>query len=186
MRICFAAILMIAVSAVTSEVCCSQEKSTARGRDGLAVEGVVSKAKDLRDAIDQCRAQLERTGNTEYAALVTEKHVKEALRQAVKDYELWLSQQPGPAAADAKYSTEIVKPLALRIADDGVYPEGCVLSWFPDALEGRANAKRGFHLRLMVVTPEARYPGFAFPLLDVTFGRWYQPGPKFGVPVSDE
>jgi uncharacterized protein (TIGR03067 family) len=138
-------------------------------------QGRVTNAKDLADAIEQCRKRLEQDGRGEYAALLTEKHVKDALRQAVADYEAWLERKPGPPAGDPKYFGSVVKPVAVRIANEGVWPKECALFWFPDVLEGHAKAKEGFHLRLQIDTPGKQYEGFAFPLVDVSLGRWYLP-----------
>jgi hypothetical protein len=145
-------------------------------------EGGVTAAKNLADALGQCRKKLEKDGRPEYAALVSEQRVKDALKQAVTGYESWLKANPGPPGGDPKYVADAVKPVAMKILEAGEWPDGCKLSWFPDVLEGRP--KEGFHLRLEVKTPDAKFKGFAFPLLDLSFGRWYEPAAVHGKPAG--
>lgn len=164
------AIAALLISAVHS-FCAADEPEK---KDGYS-QGRITKATSLNAAIEMCRNQLTRQGKPEYAALVGEQRIKKALRQAIEDYEAWLTKKPSPPGGDPKYFQDTVKPTAMKIVNDGKWPGGCSLSWFPDVLDGEGRFKEGFHLRLSIDTPGQRQEGFAFPIADVSFGRWYVP-----------
>jgi hypothetical protein len=159
----------------------------AGGDEPLAagIEGRVADAKNLGDAVARCREKLEKDGRPEYAALVSKQRIKDALKQAVTDYEAWLKAKPGPPGGDPEYFADVVKPVAMKIVETDEWPKGCSLSWFPDVLEGRAKAREGFHLRLNIDTPGAKFGGFGFPLVNLSFGRWNEPAGVVGKPAKD-
>src|SRR5262245_12356068 len=78
--------LAIAFMLATAVSAAGNDEPLSQGSEGRGTE-----AKNLRDALERCRKQLEKDGSTDFAALVTEQRIKDAIKRAVADYEAWLN-----------------------------------------------------------------------------------------------
>src|SRR5260370_42024563 len=77
--------------------------------------------KTLTEAVEVIQQRLKHDGKPEYAALVTEPRIREAVRTGIKSYEALLEKRPG----DKEYFRNTIKPIILKIAVDGTWQHGC-------------------------------------------------------------
>jgi YD repeat-containing protein len=112
----------------------------------------------------------------EYAALITESRVREAIRTAVKSYEAHhLEKEDQKRPGDKEYFRNTIKPIILKIADDGTWQQGCSFSCFYTLTDRRGESEVAYHglgLRLEVRTPDKPRQGFALPIIDLYYGRF--------------
>lgn len=133
------------------------------------------KVKTVKEAVEVVKARLIQDGKPEYAALLSEERLREAIRTAVESYEARQDAAEKRNAGSKEYFQKEVKPVFLKIADKGRWPEGCSFFSFyklTDRRDGRNIAYDGLGLRLQVATPMAKFKGFALPIVDLYFGRY--------------
>jgi hypothetical protein len=161
----------------TSAVVALAMAGQAVGQQKLSRDGYES-VKTLKDAVEVVKGQLKADGKPEYAALVTEARMRDAFRSGIPSYEARLgnleTRHPG---FTKQWQTEI-KPLCLKIADKGEWPKGASFWGFYTLSEQGADGKwisyDGLGLRLDVKNTDEP-GGFAFPVLDVFYGRFEGP-----------
>src|SRR3954453_14805198 len=110
----------------------------------------------LRGAVEVVQGRLKRDGKPEYAALLSEVRVREAIRTAIRSYEAVLDQADQRHPGSKEYFEQTVKPVCLRIADAGAWPPGCSFFSFYTLRErgdGQDIAYDGLGLRLQIETP---------------------------------
>lgn len=129
-------------------------------------------AKTLKQAIDICKAKLDARGKPEYSALLSEQRVREAIRVGLKSYEVGPNKLKDNPEGHAKYFDEVVKPVYLKIAKDGVWPENCHFSYFFALSDKNGVSYDGLGLRLLVSTPGENFHGFGLPVVDLFYGRF--------------
>ncbi|HKQ52867.1 MAG TPA: hypothetical protein VJT74_10895, partial [Pyrinomonadaceae bacterium] len=95
-----------------------------------------SRAGSLKEAVEICRRGLEADGHEDYARLVTEERVRAAIKVALESCKHLLEKRSMPYGEDypwardkevekeAGHFEEVVKPVYLRIADEGSWPQG--------------------------------------------------------------
>lgn len=133
------------------------------------------KVKTVKEAVEVVKARLRQDGKPEYAALLSEERVREAIRTAVQSYEARQDEADKRNAGSKEYFQKEVKPVFLKVADKGQWPEGCSFFSFYKLTDrdGRNDiAYDGLGLRLQVATPMAKFKGFALPIVDLYFGRY--------------
>lgn len=152
-----------------------------KNRPHLRREGY-ERAKTLADAVKLVRSQITLDGKPEYAALLSEARVREAIRTAIASYEAFQEEaEERRFPGSTEHFQQHVKPACLRIADRGDWPAGCAFFGFYTLTEStggeeeRTVEHHGLGLRLEIATPEARFKGFGLPILDVFFGRFARP-----------
>ena len=150
---------------------------TARASSGEQRQQASQPPTTLKAAVDVVCDQLKRDGKPKYAALLSEQQVKDAIRSAVRSYEATMDEQEKRNAGTKAYFETEVKPVCLRIADEGVWPTGCSFTKFytlTDRRHGGEIAYDGLGLRIEIVTPKSPHQGFALPIVDLFFGRFAQ------------
>lgn len=128
-------------------------------------------AKDLNQAVKICKQQLMKDGKPEYAALLSEQKVRQAIHSAVISYEKLLASKDGQAL-DAKYFHDMIKPICLKIANSGLWLRNCSFTKFYLLTDKSGFAYECFGLRLEISTPGAKGDGFGLPILDLYYGRF--------------
>ena len=128
-------------------------------------------AKSLKAATDVVKEKLKQDGKPEYASLVTESRVREAIRKAIQSYEKVLEKHESQNSGSKEYFEKAVKPIYLKIADAGEWPRGCSFFSFYKLTESNTTYDC-LGLRLQIDTPQAKFKAFALPITDVYFGRF--------------
>jgi hypothetical protein len=131
--------------------------------------------KSPKEAVEVVQARLKQDGKAEYAALLSETTVREAIRTGIQSYEARLDTQEKRTPGSREYFEKEVKPVLLKVADEGQWPERCSFSSFytlTEQLDGKNIAYHGLGLRLIVETPKAKFNGFGLPIIDLYFGRF--------------
>jgi len=127
--------------------------------------------KTLKAAVEVVKERLKRNGKPEYAALLSEIRVQEAIHTAVKGYEGLLEKLEKRNAGTTEYFQKEIEPICLKIADKGEWPQSCSFFAFYALTDMRQVAYDGLGLRLQIDTPQAKFEGFALPIVDLYFGR---------------
>jgi hypothetical protein len=134
-----------------------------------------SGAKSLKEALEIVKQELIREGKGEYAPLLSEHRVREAMRSGIKTYESCIDKIEHKNQG-SKDHFMAVKPVFMRIAEEGVWPPDCSFFGFY-SINSRAIAAqdiryKGFWLRLVVETPKpkGKFGKFALPILDMAYG----------------
>jgi hypothetical protein len=131
-------------------------------------------AKSLKEALDVLRDRLARDGKAEYAALLTEERVRAAVRNGIRSYEAFASEQQAAVRGGVQVWAA-VRPVFQKVADDGAWPAGCTFNWHFSQPAGGI-VYEGFWVRLRASTPNGG--GFALPVADLYFGRFAPPQEK--------
>lgn len=126
-------------------------------------------AESLGQALELFRKKLEEKGMCEYAALLSEDRVRNAIHTAIRSYEAVERFEHGGGTDD--YFEALIKPICLEIANNGVWPQGCSLRAFFKLVE-LGITYDGLGLRLQVDTPGAEFECFALPVLDLFYGNF--------------
>ena len=133
------------------------------------------KAATLEDAIVIMRQKLRLDGKSEYAALLSEARIRAAINTAIKSYELnAMAQSERRFPGTKEHFESDVKPVMLKLAKDGIWPEGCSMDAYYRLTEQRDGAEisyDGIGLSIQIETPEAKFKGFSLPILVLFFGR---------------
>jgi hypothetical protein len=130
--------------------------------------------KTLQEAVEVIKDRLKQDGKSEYAALLSEERVRQATSTAVQSYEALLDTGKIQRVGSKEYFQKEVKPVCMKVADKGDWPEGCSFFSFytlSDQRDGRNIAYDGLGLRLQIDTPNSK--GFALPIIDLYFGRFF-------------
>jgi len=133
------------------------------------------KAMTIEEAIDIMHAQLRTDRKPEYVGLLSSARTRAAIKTAVQSYEvnaLAVSERRFPGTR--QHFEDNVKPVMLKIADDGIWPEGCSIHAYYRLVEKRGDAEityEGIGVGIQIETPTAKYKGFALPILTVFYGR---------------
>ena len=125
----------------------------------------------LRQAVAVLRHQLNQDGKPEYAGLITEDRMRQAILTALASTELQMEeiQQRSPDFMLSFYN--VTRPIARRIAERGEWPPGCHFWGFyrlTDSNQGRDVAYDGLGLRLRMVQADTTTD---LPVLDLYYGR---------------
>lgn len=86
---------------------------------------------NLKQAVEICREQIVKDGHEEYAALVSEQRVREAIRLAIQTYEFKLAENAEVESNffhSEEYFQNVVKPKFVQIAEEGRWPAGSSFS----------------------------------------------------------
>jgi hypothetical protein len=128
--------------------------------------------KSLKDAIEVVKERLKKDGKPEYAALLSDTRVREAVRSAVRSYEdLYLEKKEKQNPGSKEYFEKEVKPVCQKIASTGEWPPSCSFFGFY-----RLGIYDGLGLRLRIETSQAKFQAFALPIVDLYFGKFAGPG----------
>jgi hypothetical protein len=138
---------------------------------GRLSEADFAKVKSLKDAVELVQRSLKDDGKADYAALLSEDRVRQAIRTAIQSYEAGLDVRERQTPGSKEYFRNEAKPVFEKIADKGEWPAGCSFFSFYK-LTDRGICYEGLGLRLQLDTPKAQFKGFALPVLDVYFGRF--------------
>ena len=143
-----------------------------------------SRAGSLREAVEICRRSLEADGHEDYARLITEERVRAAIRVALESYKHVLEKRSMPygeefpwvrdkeVEKEARHFEDVVKPVYLRIADEGYWPQGASFFYYLSREDDNLVRYDCLGLRLQIETQGAASPGFAVPILDLYYGRF--------------
>jgi len=132
--------------------------------------------KSLKEALEVVKQELIRNGKAEYAPLLSEQRVRDATRSGIRNYEVYLDKAERQVAGSKGYFIE-VKPVFLKIAEEGAWPPNCSFFGFysinSSVVDGKSIMYDGFWLRLKVNTlkPKQKFGGFALPILDMAYGK---------------
>jgi len=130
--------------------------------------------KSLKEALEVVKQKLIRNGKAEYAPLISEQRVREATRSGIRNYEPYLDKAERQNAGSKDYFIE-VKPVFMKIAEEGAWPPNCSFFGFYSlnsrVIEGKSAMFDGFWLRLKVETPKGKFGGFALPIVDMAYGK---------------
>jgi len=135
-------------------------------------------AKSLKEALRIAKRPVEgdRKLDHPYDALLillTEERVRETIPIAIKNYETLEGRHPEELSAGLDYFRSLIKPRLIKIAKEGVWPEGCSFTYFPVSEEKDGKHRcYGYSLTLEVHTPGEKYPLFALPIIKVEFGKF--------------
>jgi hypothetical protein len=128
--------------------------------------------KTVKDAVQVVKESLKQDGKPELAALLSEAQVREAIRTAIKSYEAVHQEKQEKRKAGSKdHFQNDVKPIFLKIAEDGQWPKGCSFFSFYK-LTDRDVTYDGLGLRMQIATPQAKFSGFALPIVDLYYGKF--------------
>lgn len=133
-------------------------------------------AKTVGQALEVVRQSLTRDAKSEYVPLLSEERVREAIRTAITSYESHIEKDEQKRPGTKKYFTDVLKPIYLKIADEGKWPENCSFFSFYKLTakrDGRQISYDGLGLRLQVETPGESFKGFAIPVVDLFYGRFW-------------
>ena len=143
-----------------------------------------SRARSLKEAVEICRRSLETDGKEDYAQLVTEERVRSAIRVALESYKHVTEKRSMTYGEDypwvrdkevekqARNFDETVKPVYLRIAEDGSWPPGTSFFYYLFRVDDNLVRYDCLGLRLQIETPGAMYQRFSLPILDLYYGRF--------------
>lgn len=146
------------------------------GQQNLSDRGY-DKVKSLKEAVDVVKAQLTADGKPEYAALVTEDRVRQAIRTAVQSYDAILAVQgKRPELVKDRWEKDF-KPIYMSIADKSHWPANCAFGGFYRLWDERGVAYDGLGLRLKVEKQAEPRLLFALPIMDLYFGKFEAPRP---------
>jgi len=132
-------------------------------------------ARTIEEAIDIMHAKLRMDKKSEYVGLLSAARTRAAIRTAVQSYEvnaLAISERRFPGTM--QHFEDNVKPVMLKLADDGIWPKGCSIDAYYSLVEKHDNAEltyEGIGMSLQIETPTAKYKGFGLPILMVFYGR---------------
>jgi hypothetical protein len=132
-------------------------------------------AKSLKEALEIVKQELIREGKGEYAPLLAEHLVRQATRSGIRTFEACISkaEQKNRGIKDHFMA---VKPVFMKIAEEGVWPADCSFFGFYSINSRVVGAQdiryKGFWLRLVVETPNPKgdFDKFALPILDMAYG----------------
>lgn len=139
---------------------------------GERPSGDFAKAGNLREAVEIAKFRLSLDSKPQYAALLSEELVKEAISNAIKGYEAILEKDEKRTPDSKKHFYLEVKPILVKIQKEGAWTENCSFTWF-FGLKEKDITYPGLGLRLFVDTPSGIYPGFALPIIDLYYGRFF-------------
>jgi hypothetical protein len=132
--------------------------------------------KSLKGAVEVVKARLQQDGKPEYAALLSEDRVRDAIRTAIQSCEAFQDDNEKRIPGTKEYFDKEVKPVCLRIAEKAEWPEKCSFFSFYTLIDKRDGKEDitydGLGLRLRIETPNGLAHAFALPILDLFFGRW--------------
>ncbi len=126
----------------------------------------------LSKAVAVLRLQLEADDKPEYAALISEKRVRDAIRTAVRSYDAFYSIDEGRknhSPERVEFWNNEFKPIFLKLADTDEWPAGCAF-FASYGLQDRAwITYDGLGLRLEIIAKGNRK--FALPIIDLYYGQ---------------
>lgn len=132
--------------------------------------------KSLKDAIEVVKERLKHDGEAEYADLLSETKVREAVRTAVRSYEALLEKEEKRHPGSKEYFEKEVKPVCQKIASTREWPPDCSFFSFYSLGGGNGIVYDRLGLRLRIETPKAKFQAFALPVVDLYLGRFEEPG----------
>jgi hypothetical protein len=129
----------------------------------------------LKEAVQVVKQDLIGKGKAEYAALLSEERVREAIRTGIRSVEARLDklEQMNPGSKD--HFIGAAKPVFMKIIDEGAWLRNCTFFTFyslGSLIDGEAISYDGFWLRLQVDTPKGKFAGFALSILDMSYGKF--------------
>jgi hypothetical protein len=128
----------------------------------------------LKEAVEVLKQELTQNGKAEYAALLSEERVREAMRTAIRSVEASLDNTEQMHKGSKDHFIETAKPVLMKILEEGAWPPNCSFTSFTRlsaTVGGKSITYDGFWLRLRVDTPKGKFGGFDLPILDMTYGR---------------
>jgi hypothetical protein len=126
--------------------------------------------KTLTEAVQLAQSQLLQDGKSEYVSLLSDDRIRAAIHAAIKSYgsKIDALEHRFPGTKD---QWEQLKPVYLRIADDGEWPAGTVFKADYGYSDNAADYE-GLLLRLNIALPTDNRRQFGLPILDLYFGRF--------------
>lgn len=138
------------------------------GQQNLSRKGY-DKASTLKEATEILHAQLLLDNKPEFAALVTEDRIREAIGTMIQSFDALLNSTDDPKLAKSREDwTRTIRAACLKMAVEGHWPAGSSFNGFYLLKQDGVNYQ-GLAIRLNVVTADARFN--ALPVIDVWFGR---------------
>lgn len=143
-----------------------------------------SQARSLKEAVEICQRSLKTDGREDYARLITEDRVRSAIKTALESYKHLLERRMMTYGKDypwvkdkevekqARHFEDVVKPIYLGIAADGLWPPGTSFSYYLFREDDNLVRYDCLGLRLQIETPGTRTHGFAVPIIDLYYGRF--------------
>ena len=122
----------------------------------------------LKQAVEICKQLIVEAGHEEYAALVSEQRVREAIRHAIRSYEFKLTDTEEVESnffRSEAYFRNVVKPKFVQIAEEGRWPAGSSFSSAYKTLSFENATSHGEKIDM------DRNSGFAFGFEDVAADR---------------
>jgi hypothetical protein len=141
----------------------TQSSSARRGLSRMGYEHV----SNLDDATAVLRSQLIVDGKPELALLLNDDQVRYAIRKMIASFDDYIDEGTGPAFVKKRAEwTEKIRPLCLKMADEGHWPPGSSFNGFYHLTQDNM-AYEGLGLRLNIGGASFS----ALPVVDVWFGR---------------
>ena len=143
-----------------------------------------SQAKSLKEGVEICQRSLKTDGREDYARLITEDRVRSAIRVALESYRHVLERKMMTYGKDypwvrdkevekqARHFEDVVKPVYLGIADNGLWPPGTSFFYYLFKQDDNQVRYDCLGLRLQIETPGKMFHGFSVPILDLYYGRF--------------
>ena len=126
----------------------------------------------LAEAIEVCQEELRQDDKSAFVGLLTEESMRDAIHTAIRSYEELLDSRGQEQDGEQKaYFNDVVKPIYVQIATDGVWHEDCRFHNLYGLTDKRGISYDGLLLRLQIETPTAQFQGFSLPIVDVLYGR---------------
>lgn len=129
-------------------------------------EEPMTKPRKLDEVLERMCAELAANGKAQYAALLDRENVVAGIETALEDYDRFCQ----PRART--YVRDVLTPLIHSITEGEEWPEGVELEYFCEIKSPNRPLFNGFSVGLEIRTPNAEFPGFSLPVVDVWYGRW--------------
>lgn len=143
-----------------------------------------SRAGSLKEAIEICRGSLRNDGREEYVPLLMEERVRAAIRVTLESYRHQLEKKVMTYGEDypwvrdkyvekqIRHFEDVVRPVYLRIADDGSWPPGASFDYYLFRVDDNNLRYEGLSLHLHLDTPGTMFHGFAATIITLNYGSY--------------
>jgi hypothetical protein len=101
-----------------------QQEARPTGNFGLSAEDF-ARVKTLKEALEVVKQELIRNGKPEYAALLSEKRVRESIRTGIRSVEAHLDKMEQLNPGSKGHFSESAKPVFTQILEDAAWPPNC-------------------------------------------------------------
>lgn len=132
----------------------------------------------MKEAVETVKQELIRNGKAEYAALISEQRVREAMQKGIRAYEAYLDKGEQLNPGIKEHFLVAVKPIFMKIIEEGTWSPNCSFFHFytlSETVGNKSLSYDGFWLRLQVETPKEKFGAFALPIIDMAYGKFDLP-----------